>query len=127
MYLKNMKTIPVLLVSAVLAACSGSEKEVSFKRDVLPVLAEKCMPCHAPGGRGVKRTGLRLDSYEALMKGSDEGAMVSPGDTGKSPLSVFIHPTPDASMQMPFGGKNKLTKTEIDRVDAWIRQGAKDN
>ena len=111
-----------------LTGCSNSSAPaVSFKQQVFPILAEKCLPCHAQDGRGYRKTGLLLDSYDNLVKGSHEGQAITPGDTGKSPLSIFIHPIADASTQMPLGKNKKMTKTEIDLIDTWINQGAKNN
>ena len=44
----------VLMGGATLAACWGSDpappKPVTFYKDVLPILKEKCLSCHSPGG-----------------------------------------------------------------------------
>ena len=103
----------IFLTAMMLGGCSNSnQQQVSFSAQVLPLLLDKCMPCHADGGIAHQRIGLLLDSHTNLMRGSNNGPIITPGNTSKSPISVFIHPSPDATMQMPLGGKNKLTKTE---------------
>ena len=44
--------------------------------DIAPILAEKCVVCHSGQSAAA---GLRLDSFEALIKGSSRGQVVSAG------------------------------------------------
>ncbi|MDH3693963.1 MAG: hypothetical protein OER96_05265 [Gammaproteobacteria bacterium] len=111
-----------------LTACNkDDEPEISFRADVFPIVVSKCLSCHEENGRGYKRSGLLLNNYENLMKGSTNGRVVTPGSTSKSTLSVYIHPSADPNAQMPYGSKAQLTKSEIDTIDLWIDQGAKQN
>ncbi len=110
-------------VAAALVGC-GSEPTatVSFRQDVNPILEQHCVSCHTEGGPGFRKTGLRLDSYEHLMA----GRVITPGDTSKSPLLAFIHPSSDPGRSMPLNAP-KLAKHEVDLISAWVAQGAKDN
>src|SRR5260370_27367227 len=54
-----------------------------FEAKVRPLLVEHCQQCHGPQ----KQKGeLRLDNRAALLKGNDLGAVIVPGDAGKSRL-----------------------------------------
>src|SRR5207302_11351587 len=54
-----------------------------FEARVRPVLADHCWGCHGPRKQ---KSGLRLDSPTALLKGSDNGPVVVPGDAENSLL-----------------------------------------
>ena len=62
-----------------------SNSKVSFANDVMPILKDTCIKCH--GGEKTEK-GLDMTTYAALMNGSDNGAVVVPGDAANS---SFIH------------------------------------
>lgn len=53
------------------------EQVVFFEKNVRPVLAEHCFSCH---GAEKAKSGLRLDSREAVLRGTDAGKVVIAGD-----------------------------------------------
>jgi mono/diheme cytochrome c family protein len=53
----RMRTLALLLVTSVAAA----QDRVDFEREVRPVLADRCFPCHGPDA-GKREGGLRLDT-----------------------------------------------------------------
>jgi hypothetical protein len=73
-----------------------------FEREVRPILVEKCQKCHGPGKQ---ESDLRLDSREALVKGSVLGPAIVPGDPAQSLLIAATRHEGD--VQMP--PKAKLT------------------
>src|SRR5262249_39600760 len=54
-----------------------------FESRVRPVLAENCYSCHGPKRQ---QAGLRLDSRPVLLKGSDNGPVLVPGQPDQSLL-----------------------------------------
>jgi mono/diheme cytochrome c family protein len=60
-----------------------------------------------------------MATYEALMKGSKAGVVLFPGDPVSSPLVAAVE-----SGQMPPSG-NRVPKEELDKLKAWVAQGAK--
>jgi hypothetical protein len=88
-----------------------------FEKRVRPVLAEKCQSCH---GAKRQQAGLRLDSRAALLKGSDSGPVLVPGDPAKSALVKAIHY--DGDVLMP--PKGKLPEAVIADLAAWVKMGA---
>lgn len=88
---------------------------VSFKNDVQPIFAARCVACH--GGT----SGLSLDTYENVMKGGVYGADINPGDVYNSRLAHFV-----SSGYMPYGN-TPLTSTEVKTVLDWIAEGAPNN
>ncbi|MFM9874724.1 MAG: PSD1 and planctomycete cytochrome C domain-containing protein [Fimbriimonadaceae bacterium] len=95
--------------------------DVIFTRDVLSVLKATCNSCH---GEGKQSAGLRLDSYAAILKGSEAGKVVIPG---KSRESVLIDRLRGAGgeAQMPLGFR-PLSEAQIRTIERWIDEGAKE-
>jgi len=88
-----------------------------FEKKVRPLLIEKCISCHGPEKQ---KSGLRLDSLPALIKGGDRGAAIVPGKPNESLLlRTLAH---DGDVKMP--PKNKLSATEIAAVTEWVQAGA---
>lgn len=120
------QTIRILLSAlalSTLAACSGN-KGLSYQADIKPLLDAKCVSCHVPGGAGYEHSGLRLDSYDAMMKGTKFGAVVVPGSSVSSTLYRLVSGQADPSIRMPHG-QAALPDADIALVAAWIDQGAK--
>ena len=59
-----------------------------FEKNVRPVLAERCYECH---GARKHQNGLRLDSREAVVRGSEYGKVVEPGNPSASKLIKAIN------------------------------------
>ena len=51
----------VLPLLSALAAASPDADNPSFRRDVLPILSDRCFACHGPDG-GARKAKLRLDA-----------------------------------------------------------------
>jgi len=99
---------------------------LTYAADIKPIFEKSCTKCH---GAEKQKGKLRLDSLEAVLKGSEDGKVVV---AGKSAESVLIHNVAhvgDEDMFMPPpDNKDKippLTKEQIGLVRAWIDQGAK--
>ncbi|HVC11229.1 MAG TPA: c-type cytochrome domain-containing protein [Burkholderiales bacterium] len=111
---------------------AGCEKQVSFRGDVQPILAERCASCHSPGGMGYAASGFSVASYESLMKGTKYAEVIVPGSSLDSTLVRLIQHQADPSIAMPKShqvGKPSewLTREQIQVITAWIDQGAKNN
>jgi mono/diheme cytochrome c family protein len=96
-------------------------EEVVFTRDVLSVLKATCNSCH---GEKKQIAGLRLDSYEAIMKGSAAGEVVVPGKSEESELIGRLRGEGGAA-QMPLGFR-PLSEEQIQTIERWIDEGAKE-
>ena len=93
-----------------------------------PILQQRCNDCHkAPyeenGRTKNPKAGLRFDTYEWLMKGSDDFKVVVAGSTEESILYEVITLPPDDDMIMPPKG-DPLTADQIDLFRRWILEGA---
>jgi uncharacterized membrane protein len=92
-----------------------------YARHVHPVLDANCVGCH---GDGSTKGGLRVDSYEHLMKGGQEGAVIIPGEPAKSILLQRVTLPAGHKNFMPAEGKPPLKPEEIVWIRTWIAQGA---
>jgi mono/diheme cytochrome c family protein len=88
-----------------------------FESRIRPILAEHCWSCH---GAKKQKSGLRLDSREAILAGSDSGPVAKPGDPANSPLIEAIRY--QGETKMPPDGK-KLKPREIEALTAWVKIG----
>lgn len=109
-----------------LAGCERAASTVSYAEDVQPVLAEHCLECHQPGADGYVQSGLGVESYAAVMKGTQFGPVVIPGDSFTSNLIVLVEGRAHSSIQMPHG-KKQIPAEQIEIMKVWIDQGALDN
>ena len=83
----------------------------TYDNYVGPLFETKCSACHGDLESG----GLNLLTYQSLMKGSDDGQVIVPGDSENSLL-----------FQVQSAGKHfaKLLQDELAIVKQWIDAGA---
>ena len=99
-------------------------QEVSFNREIRPILSNKCFFCHGPD-ENKREADLRLDTREGALADHDGFSAVVPGNPDDSELLYRIaHDDPDELMPPPEAKKDPLTKSEIALLRRWIEQGA---
>lgn len=106
---------------------SGQEakitEQLSYNRDIRPILSDKCFSCHGPDG-AAREAELRLDTPE---DGEDYfGAMLAivPGDPGASDLIARINSSKSRLLMPPPDSHLSLSDDEKALLAEWIRQGA---
>ena len=82
-----------------------------------PVFALRCTMCHAEAGA---MRGLRLDSYAGALAGSENGAVLIPGDPEASELVRRVLGL--SPPRMPFLGP-ALLEAEVTLIRQWISAG----
>ncbi len=105
---------------------AAATEHASFKAYIFPIIREKCLACHQPGGLGYEASGLDLRTYEGLMKGTKYGPVVVPGDAFTSNLNVLIEGRANPGIRMPYHGK-KLSRWERILIRRWVNRGARNN
>ena len=115
------------ILLALLAMPVQAGSEISFKVDIQPIFNDYCVSCHKPGGKGYEKSKLDLRTYQDLMKGTQYGSVVKPGDSFTSILIQVIEGRVHPSIRMPYGMNGGLSKDNIDLMKKWVQQGAKDN
>ncbi|MBO0722697.1 MAG: DUF1549 domain-containing protein, partial [Blastocatellia bacterium] len=99
-------------------ASAQSFPQVSFDRDIRPIIAAHCLSCH-----GEKRSGgLRLDARATAMRGGVSGPVIVPGKAAESLLYQRIT-APNEDERMPPVGE-RLSPAEVSALKAWIDTGA---
>lgn len=89
-----------------------------FERKVRPLLAENCYSCHD----GEKQKGkLRLDSPAFIRAGGERGAVIVPGEPGKSRLIIAVG-YQDEDLKMP--PKKRLSSHQVRDLTEWVKLGA---
>jgi mono/diheme cytochrome c family protein len=94
--------------------------DIDYTLHVRPIFARHCFRCHGPDEQ---RSGLRLDTARAALKGGASGAAIVPGKSGESLLVHAITGSGDAE-RMPPEGK-LLSAADAAIVRKWIDAGAK--
>ena len=97
---------------------------LDYKRDIMPILVEKCSDCHSKDAEKVK-AGLRFDDPVSFQKRMPKNDTVLPGDWDASLLFITITRPHESKDAMPPKGKGEpLNKEEIRTVQKWITEGA---
>jgi hypothetical protein len=117
---------PFFVLGGLAVACSLAsaaetfppEQIEFFEKNVRPVLAERCYECH---GAHKHQNGLRLDSRDAVIRGSDYGKVVEPGNPSASKLMKAINHVAGVEA-MPKKG-DKLPASQIAALEKWISLG----
>lgn len=98
----------------VLAASSGPPAYT----DVAPILKKNCVICHS---HGAHKSGLVMDSYEALMKGGTHGPAIIPHNANGSRLVAMLEG--GLKPRMPLDD-DPLSASDIAIIKDWINAGA---
>src|SRR5438132_2956030 len=87
-----------------------------FETEIRPLLVERCHKCH---GENKPKSGLRLTSRAAVLRGGDTGPAVVPGKPDESLLIQAVRHEGD--LKMP--PNEKLTQAQIDQLTRWVKLG----
>ncbi len=90
------------------------EETEFFEKNVRPLLAEKCWPCH--GDAKKLKGGLSLTSRANIIKGGESGPAALSGDAAGSLMVQAVRY--DQELKMP--PKGKLTDREIEVLSRWV-------
>ncbi|MCH2060362.1 MAG: PSD1 and planctomycete cytochrome C domain-containing protein [Verrucomicrobiales bacterium] len=111
-----------------LALCPGGfAREISFNRDIRPILSDRCFACHGPDAseRKAKLRLDRADGPQGAYRVKDGHAAIVPGSVAESNLWERIT-TEDADDIMPPAKAHKkpLSSEEQQLIRKWIEGGA---
>jgi uncharacterized membrane protein len=101
-----------------LSFASDSHAAVSFADQIMPILEARCTQCHSEEDAEL---GLKVDTYEGIMGGSDYGTVIEAGDPDGSLLLEMI-----IAGDMPEDG-DPVPAEEIELLRMWIAEGALNN
>lgn len=103
------------LISGALAPATP----VDFQKQIQPLLAERCLPCHGPEKH---KGALRLDSAVTALAGGATGPALEPGRGTDSLLIQRVKGLGDEDRMPPEG--EPLTPAQIQLLTRWIDEGA---
>ncbi len=132
-------------IAAALLIAACAQRQVSFHKDVAPILQRNCATCHSQSGVGYLASGFSVESFAALMKGTKYGPMIDPGSSSQSNLVRLLRHRAHPQINMPkicaqrglvgdscaraTASARDLKKRQINLIATWIDidQGARDN
>lgn len=125
---QRLNTHLIALLTMLLCTSMAHSQEVSFNRDIRPILSDRCFACHGPAEHG-RKAKLRLDQAEGpngAHRVDDGIAVIKPGSLKGSELWYRITTDDEADiMPPPKANKKLLTAQEKALFKKWIEQGAK--
>lgn len=122
--------LSLLGLASLLAGIASQQRparpSVDFNRDVRPLLAQHCWPCHGQDKDALKRTGnVSLDSFAGATANHGGHRAIVPGKPEASDLIARASASdPDNRMPPVDSGIKPLTPSEIAILKTWIREGA---
>ena len=120
--LLSFKNLVLMLVATAFSAKSSAE--ISFNRDIRPILSNKCFFCHGPSEKS-RKAKLRLDvEEEAFMEKNGIAAFVRKSLEDSEAWHRITSDDPDEVMPPPKF-KKELTNDEVNKIKQWIEEGAK--
>lgn len=129
---RRVFTVPVLLAllicwqadAYVAVQPAHSAKLIDFNRQIRPILAKNCFPCH--GSDDKKRTaGLRLDERDSAISPRKKGpAAITPHSADKSLLIERITSEDVDERMPPADTGHRLSSGQIELLKRWIDEGA---
>jgi mono/diheme cytochrome c family protein len=98
-------------------------RQVSYLREVRPILAQHCFQCHGPD-EAARKAKLRLDLKDHAFAGRHGGKVIAPGKPDGSLVWERVA-AKDDDTRMPPPGTEPLTAAQKATLKTWIEQGAK--
>lgn len=122
-YQDMRRIVPIQSAIVILTLMSCPAGEISFDRDIRPILSDKCFHCHGPDEKH-RSADLRLDTLEGATRDLGGYAAIVPGDLEASEL-VYRITTDDPDEVMPTPKSHlKLTEKEKQLLKEWVKSGA---
>ncbi|MBM3761580.1 MAG: DUF1553 domain-containing protein [Acidobacteria bacterium] len=85
--------------------------DLSFNKDIRPILSEQCFHCHGPDNNN-RKANLRLDIDNPRVKTADI-------------LGRVNHKNKALRMPPAYAGRDALPQQDIDKLKNWLAQGAR--
>jgi hypothetical protein len=103
----------------------GNAAEVSFQRDIRPLLSDRCFKCHGFDDES-REAKLGLHLFEAATRDLGGYQAIKPGDPAVSEvIARILSDDPDEVMPPAEANKPRFSPAEVALMREWIAQGAK--
>lgn len=100
---------------------SLANEEISYNRDIRPILSDNCFSCHGPDEAG-RKAKLRLDTAEGATGG--EFPAIVPGHPEKSEAIARLTADDIDEIMPPPESHKTLTPKQIQLLTRWVQEGA---
>lgn len=113
------------LVVLFVAQSNGAELgNVSFNRDIRPILSDTCFHCHGFDPKS-RKAGLRLDVREAALSETKNGVIpIVPGKPEESAIIQRLLTTDAEEVMPPVKAHKELTGPQKETFKRWVAEGA---
>ena len=123
----NRTVAAISLLASALAAVPAfsAGAEISYNRDIRPILTENCFACHGADS-AARKADLRLDLSEAATaERKDSKPAIVAGKPDESEAIRRILTTDEDDVMPPVKSKKTLTSAQKDLLKRWVAEGAK--
>lgn len=114
---RPLSAVAALLLCALSATAPRAVAATSFDA-VAPIFAERCVMCHSGAAAPL---GLRLDTRDNVVKGSQKGPVVKAGNAAASELVRRIRG--ESLPRMPLTDPPYLAPEQIGLIEKWVADG----
>lgn len=97
--------------------------EVSFTKEVRPILSKYCFHCHGPD-ESTREAKLRLDTKEGLFTPRKKHFPIVKGKAHESEVYKRMITHDEDDIMPPPEAKKEMSKDEIETIKKWIEEGA---
>lgn len=113
------------IVAILLGHIAALAGELSYNRDIRPILSENCFACHGPDS-AARKGNLRLDHFsDAVAPRKDGKLAIVPGKPEQSEVIHRVFTTDEDDVMPPLKSRKVLKQTEKETLRKWIAEGAK--
>lgn len=127
---ETQSRLPRIALACIIAAASTSAAaepaggEISFNRDIRPILSDHCFACHGPDA-AQRQADLRLDTEAGSLADLGGRHAIVPGDVQASELVRRITAADPDERMPPADFEHPLSAEQIALLTKWTAQGAK--
>lgn len=113
----------VLLIGLSSEIRSATARDISFSRDVRPILSDHCFQCHGPDSEA-RHADLRLDQPSDDQQVRGGHAVIVPGDVDGSELIHRLQTRDPDLMMPPADSSRRPSAGQIELLKQWVTEGA---
>ena len=118
------KTTFGILIGTVMLV-TAARAEVSFNRDIRPIMSDTCFRCHGPD-KNARMAELRLDIREDAVKPAGSGKTpIIPGKPEESEVIRRIFSVEASQIMPPEFAHKTLTQSQKETIRQWVAEGAR--
>ena len=99
---------------------AAGDSELTFSRDIAPILVGNCIGCHNAKDKKGK---FDMTTFKKLMTGAEKEKVIIPGKPDESPLVLRIKG--EETPKMPPGANRNLADVAIAKIEKWVQAGAR--